>query len=304
MNKLIDKNTRVVVLGMTGKEGGYWTEKMMEMGTKVVAGVTPGRGGNHVLGIPVFNTVSEALAHTPADACLLFVPPRAVLGAALEVITAGIKLIVNIAENIPLHDTIKIRAAAIEAGVTMIGGNTSGVIAPGQAMLGCFPYWIERVYRPGRIGVMTRSGSLTNEVTSMVVEAGFGVSTLVGVGGDQVPGCRFAELLPYYQADAETDAVVIIGELGGTMEEEVAEAILNGVFNKNMVAFLGGRTAPEGRRMGHAGAIVNNGRGSVAGKIKLLEKAGVAVAKTPRETGQLLLQVNNPDMKKATRKKE
>ena len=172
----------------------------------------------------------------------------------------------------------------------MIGGNTSGVISPGKAMMGFFPYWIERVYKEGRIGVMTRSGSLTNEVTAMVVRAGFGVSTLIGVGGDPVPGTRFAEMLPAYEADPETDAVVIIGELGGTMEEEVADAIEQGIFTKPLVAFLGGRTAPKGKRMGHAGAIATGGRGTVEGKVAALEKAGALVAERPRLVGDLLKQ--------------
>ncbi|MFW6209153.1 MAG: succinate--CoA ligase subunit alpha, partial [Spirochaetota bacterium] len=172
----------------------------------------------------------------------------------------------------------------------VIGGNTSGVISPGKAMMGFFPYWIKRVYNPGRIGIMTRSGSLTNEVTSMVVEAGFGVSTLIGVGGDPVPGTRFAEMLPAFQEDSETDAVVIIGELGGTMEEEVAAAIKEQQFTKPLVAFLGGRTAPAGKKMGHAGAIVSGGTGSVADKVAALEDAGASVAARPRQVGELLAQ--------------
>ena len=170
----------------------------------------------------------------------------------------------------------------------MIGGNSSGVISPGKAMMGFFPYWIERVYAPGRIGVMTRSGSLTNEVTSMVREAGFGVTTLIGIGGDSIPATRFAEMLPAYQSDPDTDAVLIIGELGGSMEQEVADSIEEGRFTKPLVAFMGGRTAPEGRRMGHAGAIVSGGSGSVKEKKRVLEAAGALVADRPRQVGELL----------------
>ncbi|HRZ88951.1 MAG TPA: succinate--CoA ligase subunit alpha, partial [Spirochaetia bacterium] len=183
------------------------------------------------------------------------------------------------------------RAAARSCGARVVGGNTSGVISPGRAMMGMFPYWIERVYRPGRIGVMTRSGSLTNEVTAMIVRAGFGVSSLLGVGGDSVPGTRFAEFLPDFQADSGTDAVVVIGELGGTMEEEVAEAIESGVFCKPLVAFLGGRNAPAGKRMGHAGAIVTGGKGTVEGKAAALKRAGAAVADRPRAVGDLLREI-------------
>lgn len=288
MSIFIDSTTRVLIQGITGKEGSFWTKHMMDLGTQVVAGVTPGKEGQEVEGIPVFHTVARAVRQTPADAAMLFVPPRFTKDAVFEALDSGITKIVTIADGIPLHDAIEIRQAALSCGALVIGGNTSGVISPGQAMMGFFPYWIDRVYKPGRIGVMTRSGSLTNEVTAMVVEAGFGVSTLIGVGGDPVPGTRFAEMLPYYQDDESTDAVVIIGELGGTMEEEVAQAIQDGIFRKPLVAFLGGRTAPKGKRMGHAGAIVSGGTGAVEDKIKALEAVGAKVAARPRLVGPLL----------------
>ncbi len=288
MSIYIEKDTRVLIQGITGKEGSYWTEHMMGIGTQVTGGVTPGKEGQSVHGAPVFNTVRRAVREIEADASMLFVPPRFTKDAVFEALDAGIKKIVTVAEGIPLHEAVQIRAAALSEGAVVIGGNTSGVISPGQAMMGFFPYWIERVYKPGRIGVMTRSGSLTNEVTAMVVEAGFGVSTLIGVGGDSVPATRFAELLPAYQNDPDTDAVVIIGELGGCMEDEVAEAAAGGSFTKPVVVFMGGRTAPEGKKMGHAGAIVSGGSGSVAGKTKLLEAAGARVAKRPRLVGELL----------------
>ncbi len=290
MSIFIDRTDRVLVQGITGGEGSFWTKHMIDLGTQVVVGVTPGKEGQSVEGMPVYHTIRRAVADRPANAAMLFVPPRFTKDAVFEALDSGIKKIVTIADGIPLQDAIQIRKAALSCGARVVGGNTSGVISPGFAMMGMFPYWIERVYKPGRIGVMTRSGSLTNEVTAMVVRAGFGVSSLIGVGGDPVPGTRFAEMLPDYQADPATDAVVIIGELGGTMEEEVAEAMLSGAFTKPVVAFLGGRTAPAGKRMGHAGAIVTGGKGSVADKIEAFEKAGALVADRPRLVGELLLQ--------------
>lgn len=288
MSILIDQTTRVLVQGITGKEGAFWTQHMVDMGTRVVAGVTPGKEGQLCCGVPVYHSVRNAVRMHAADAAMIFVPPKFVLDAVLESLDSGIRLIVTLADGIPLHEQAKIRAAALSNDAVVIGGNTSGIIAPGKAMMGSIPYWISRVYQPGRIGVMTRSGSLTNEVTYMIVAAGFGVSSLIGVGGDPVPGARFAEFLPAFEADSGTDAVVIIGELGGTMEEEVANAIASGAFTKPLVAFLSGRTAPAGTRMGHAGAIITGGKGSVADKTALLESVGARVAMRPREVGSLL----------------
>jgi succinyl-CoA synthetase alpha subunit len=288
MSIFIDKTTTVCVQGITGKEGSFWTKHMIELGTKVVCGVTPGKEGQTVEGVPVYNSVKNAALHHDIEASMLFVPPIFTKDAVLEALSAGIKKIVTIGDGIPLHEMVMIRQAAKEHGAMVVGGNTSGVISPKLAMMGSFPHWIERVYKKGNIGIMTRSGSLTNEVTAMVVEAGYGVSTLIGVGGDPVPGTRFAEFLDLYEADDETDAVVIIGELGGTMEEEVAEAMNNKQFTKPLVAFLGGRTAPKGQKMGHAGAIVSGGKGSVEDKIEALTGAGALVAERPRLVGQLL----------------
>ena len=291
MSVIIDSETRVLVQGITGQEGRFWTGHMMELGTDVVAGVTPGKEGQEVEGVPVFDTVRRATQESEVDASLLFVPPRFARDAVYEALDAGIGTVVVLCEGIPVHDALRIRKAALSQGAMVIGGNTSGVISTGEAMMGFFPYWIERVYRPGRIGVMTRSGSLTNEVTAQIVEAGFGASTLVGIGGDSVPLTRFAEVLPLFESDPETDAVVIIGELGGTMEEEVAEAIESGSFTKPLVASLGGRTAPEGTKMGHAGAIVTAGKGTVEAKISALESAGALVADRPSKVGRLLREV-------------
>jgi succinyl-CoA synthetase alpha subunit len=288
MSIFIDRNTRIIVQGITGKEGSFWTQHMIDMGSRVVAGVTPGKGGQFFGEVPVYHSVRSAVAKHEADASMIFVPPRFAADAVMEALDAGIKKVVTLADGIPLHEMAKIRQSALQAGAMVIGGNTSGVISPGKAMMGALPYWIERVYKPGRIGIMTRSGSLTNEVTAMVVSAGFGVSSLIGIGGDPIPGTRFAEMLPAFEADPGTDAVVVIGELGGTMEEEVAEAIEKGVFTKPLIAFLSGRTAPAGTRMGHAGAIITGGRGSVEEKTKALEAAGALVAMRPREVGELL----------------
>lgn len=288
MSIFVDSDTKILVQGITGKEGSFWTGHMLDMGARVLCGVTPGKEGQSVRGVPVYHSVRRSRAQHEVDAAMLFVPPRFTKDAVFEALDAGIKKVVTIADGIPLHDQVEIRAAAIAEGARVVGGNTSGVISPGRSMLGIFPYWIERVYKPGSVGVMTRSGSLTNEVTAMIVREGFGVSSLIGVGGDPVPGARFAEFLPDFEADPATEAVVIVGELGGTMEEEVASAIAEGRFTKPLVAFIGGRTAPAGKRMGHAGAIVTGGSGTVAAKTAALEGVGAKVARRPSEVGILL----------------
>jgi len=290
MSVFIQERTRVLVQGITGSEGCYWTRHMKEMGTCVVAGVTPGKGGQEVEGVPVYNTVRQAVDETQADASVLFVPPRFAHDAVFEALEAGIRSVVVTAEGIPLHEAMEIRASARALGATVIGGNTTGAITPGVAMMGFLPYWIGRVYKPGRVGVMTRSGSLTNEATAMMVAAGYGVSSLIGIGGDAVPLTRFAEMLPAFQADPGTEAVLLIGELGGTMEEEVAEAMEAGVFTKPLVAFIAGRNAPEGKKMGHAGAIVSGGKGTVKGKAAALRAAGARVADKPSQIGGLFNQ--------------
>ncbi len=283
MSIFIDRTTRVLVQGITGSEGSFWTKHMLGLGTVVVAGVTPGKEGQVVEGVPVYDSVRKAAQTSGADASVLFVPPRFAKDAVFEAMDAGLRKIVVVAEGIPVHDALDIRFAARSCGAMVIGGNTSGVITPGQAMMGIFPYWIDRVYKPGRVGVMTRSGSLTNEVTAMLIRGGFGVSTLVGVGGDQVPGSRFAEVLPLFEKDPETDAVLLIGELGGSMEEEVAEAMAERRFAKPLGAFIAGRAAPPGKTMGHAGAIISAGKGSAQGKIDALSRAGARVAERPSQ---------------------
>lgn len=288
MSIILDSSTRVLIQGITGKEGSYWAKHMKDYGTNVVVGVTPGKEGQEVDGVPVYHTVRRAVEKHQADASLLFVPPRFAKGAIFEALDAGIKIIVVTAEGIPLHEMVQIRKAALSMGAMVIGGNTTGIISTGKAMMGFFPYWLERVYKPGRIGVMTRSGSLTNEVTAEIVKAGFGSSSIIGVGGDPVPFTRFAEILPLFEKDPDTDAVVMIGEIGGTMEEEVAEVIENGIYTKPLIGFMGGRTAPKGQKMGHAGAIITAGKGTVADKVEALTAAGALVADRPSMIGKLL----------------
>jgi len=287
MSIFVDETTRVMAQGITGGEGSFWTKHMLGLGTQVVAGVTPGKEGQEVAGVRVWNSVRKAVAESGAEATVLFVPPRFVKDAVFEALDAGLRKVVAVAEGIPVRDCLEIRSAALSCKAVVIGGNTSGVITPGKAMMGIFPYWIERVYKPGRIGVMTRSGSLTNEVTAQLISGGFGVSTLVGVGGDQVPFTRFAEALALFEDDLETDAVLLIGELGGSMEEEVAEAIKAGAFTKPLGAFIAGRMAPTGKAMGHAGAIVSGGKGSAADKIAALRAAGAMVAERPSMVGEM-----------------
>lgn len=298
MSIILDSTTPVLIQGITGKEGSFWTKHMIDYHTNVVAGVTPGKEGELIHGVQVYNSVRRAVENVHVEASLLFVPPRFAKDALFEALDAGIKKVVITCEGIPLHDALQMRKAALAEGAMVIGANTSGIISMGQAMMGFFPYWLERVYRPGRIGIMTRSGSLTNEVTAEVVKAGFGASSLIGIGGDPIPFTRFAEVLPLFEADTETDAVVIIGELGGTMEEEVAEAIENKIFTKPLVAFLGGRTAPKGKKMGHAGAIITAGKGTVQDKIAALTKAGALVADRPSMVGKLLQGVMSQPLKK------
>ncbi|ACL18260.1 succinyl-CoA synthetase (ADP-forming) alpha subunit [Desulfitobacterium sp. LBE] len=291
MSIIIDHTTPVLIQGITGKEGSFWAKHAKNYGTHIVAGVTPGKEGQDVDGIPVYHTVRRAVQEHPIEASLLVVPPKAAKGAVLEALDSGIKVIVVTAEGIPLHEMMQLRKIALEKQAMVIGGNTTGIISTGKAMMGFFPYWLDRVYKPGRVGVMTRSGSLTNEVTAEIVKAGFGPSSIVGVGGDPVPLTRFAEILPLFEKDPDTDAVVMIGEIGGTMEEDVAEAIEQRIFTKPLIGFMGGRTAPKGQKMGHAGAIITAGKGTVEDKVEALAKAGALVADRPSMIGQLLQKV-------------
>ncbi|MBS7643044.1 succinate--CoA ligase subunit alpha [Candidatus Bathyarchaeota archaeon] len=279
MTILVDENTRVIVQGITGRIGSVQTRLMLNYGTKIVAGVTPGKGGQTVEGIPVYNTVSEALKEHPADSSIIFVPATFAKDAAFEAINAGLKLLVIITEHIPVHDTMKIKAMAERHGVTVLGPNTPGIISPGKTKLGIMP---GNLYMPGEVGIVARSATLSYEIAGNLTEAGIGQTTCLGIGGDLITGVTFVDVLKMFEADHDTKAIVIVGEIGRTVEEEAAKFI-EGQISKPVVAFIAGRYAPLGKRMGHAGAIIERGRGTVETKITALREAGVKVIERPME---------------------
>jgi succinyl-CoA synthetase alpha subunit len=295
---LIDENTRVVVQGITGREGSARAALMKEYGTQVVAGVTPGRKGQQVHGIPVFDSVAEAWRQAgPFDASVLFVPAPLVKNAALEAIDAGVKLVVLVADRVPLWDTIDILAFARVRGARCVGPNTLGLISPGKAVLGMMggrAASAREWFRPGRVGVVSRSGGMTSAICYYLGEAGLGVSTAVHVGGDPIVGLREAEVLREFQADPETAGVILFGEIGTSQEEEVAQLISGGEFTKPVVAYIGGRAARSGTRFSHAGAIVEGRRGSYEGKVEALREAGARVADSFEEIFQLARQLFGP----------
>ena len=284
MSILVDKNTRLLVQGITGREGRFHTRRMLEYGTKVVAGVTPGKGGDWVDGVPVFDTVGEAVEATAANTSIVYVPACFAPDAIYEAADAGIKLIVCITEGIPVLDMIKVKAYLDQEGVRLIGPNCPGVITPGQAKVGIMP---GHIHRPGNVGVVSRSGTLTYEVVHALTASGLGQSTCVGIGGDPIIGTGFVDVLAMFEEDPLTDQVVLIGEIGGTDEERAAQFIA-GQMTKPVVAFVAGRTAPPGKRMGHAGAIIEGGMGTAAEKIAAFEAVGVKVARYPAEIPDLL----------------
>ncbi len=285
MSILVDRNTRLLVQGITGREGRFHTRRMLEYGTKVVAGVTPGKGGDWVDGVPVFDTVKEAVEATGANTSIVYVPARFAPDAIYEAADGGIKLIVCITEGIPILDMIKVKAYLDQKGVRLIGPNCPGVITPGEAKVGIMP---GHIHRPGNVGVVSRSGTLTYEVVHALTASGLGQSTCVGIGGDPIIGTGFVDVLAMFEEDPLTDKVVLIGEIGGTDEERAAEFIV-GRMTKPVVAFVAGRTAPPGRRMGHAGAIIEGGTGTAAEKIAAFEAVGVKVARYPAEIPALLM---------------
>jgi succinyl-CoA synthetase alpha subunit len=284
MSILVDKNTRLLVQGITGREGEFHTRQMLDYGTKVVAGVTPGKGGMEVAGVPVFNTIKEAVKTTGANTSIVYVPARFAPDAIYEAADAAIPLIVCITEGIPTLDMIKVKAYLDQKGVRLIGPNCPGVITPGQTKVGIMP---GHIHQPGSVGVVSRSGTLTYEVVYDLTTNGLGQSTCVGIGGDPILGSDFIDILTLFEEDAATDRVVLIGEIGGTDEERAADFIA-GKMTKPVVAFVAGRTAPPGKRMGHAGAIIQGGTGTAAEKIAALESASVKVARYPGEIPGLL----------------
>ncbi len=281
MSILVDENTRVLVQGITGREGRFHTEQMLAYGTKIVAGVTPGKGGQQVAGVPVFDTVAQAVAETSPTAAMVFVPPRFAADAILEAADGSIKLVICLTEGIPVHDMVQVRRYLDIHAVKLIGPNTPGVISPGKAKLGLMAGYI---HQPGPVGVMSRSGTLNYEAVHQLSQRGIGQSTCVGIGGDPIIGLSFTDILELFAADDQTKAVVLIGEIGGNAEEEAARYIGAG-FPKPVVAFIAGRTAPPGRRMGHAGAIVTGASGTADAKIAALETAGVKVVPSPADIG-------------------
>ncbi len=287
MSILIDQSTKVVIQGMTGREGSFHAEQMLAYGTRVVGGVTPGKGGRTHLGAPIFDQVSEAVVKTGAQASCIFVPPPFAADAVIEAAEAGIGLIVCITEGIPILDMVKLKPYLERKGAVLIGPNCPGVISPGKCKIGIMP---APIHHPGAIGVISRSGTLTYEVVDQLTRVGLGQSTCIGIGGDPIVGQSFVDLLPRFKDDPETKGVVLIGEIGGAAEEAAAAYIKND-FPKPVLAFVAGRTAPPGKRMGHAGAIISGGRGGAEEKIKAFEAAGVTVARDIGRVGQLALEV-------------
>ena len=286
---LINKGTRVLVQGITGRDGSFHTRLMLEYGTNIVSGVTPGKGGSDYLGIPIFDTVKEAVKKTSPNTSIIFVPPQFAVDAIYEAADNDISLIVVITEGIPIHDMIKVKNYLDIKGVRLIGPNCPGIITPNECEVGIMP---SHIFRKGKVGVVSRSGTLTYEIVNQLTINGFGQSTAVGIGGDPVIGSKFVDILKLFNEDDETEAVVLIGEIGGTDEQDAAEYIKK-EFKKPVVAFIAGRTAPPERRMGHAGAIIAGSEGTAEEKIKAFESAGVKVASLPEEVPKLLSKLLN-----------
>ncbi len=284
MSILVNSDTRLLVQGITGREGTFHTTQMVEYGTNVVGGVTPGRKGQEVAGVPVFDTVSEAVAATQANTSIIYVPARFAPDAIYEAVDNGIELVICITEGVPVNDMVPVYSYVKSKGARLIGPNCPGLITPGQAKVGIMPGFI---HQPGKVGLVSRSGTLTYEVVNALTEAGLGQSTAVGIGGDPIIGTSFVDCLRLFQDDPDTDAIVMIGEIGGTDEEDAAEFIKANV-TKPMAGFIAGQTAPPGKRMGHAGAIISGGAGTAADKMKALEAAGVKVAESPSQVPDLI----------------
>ena len=281
MSVLVDENTRLVVQGITGSEGSFHAQQMLEYGTQIAAGVTPGKGGQDFAGTPVFNTVSEAVDATGANVSVIFVPPPFAADAIMEAAEAGVELVVCITEGIPTADMVRVYQYLQGRSTRLIGPNCPGIISPGKCKIGIMPGFI---HRPGKVGVISRSGTLTYEAVGQLSGRGIGQSTCIGIGGDPIIGTRFVDALKLFRKDGDTEAVVMIGEIGGTAEEEAA-AYIRRYYDKPVVGFIAGRTAPPGRRMGHAGAIIAGGKGTADEKMKAMKRAGIHVCKSPAEIG-------------------
>ncbi len=288
MSILINKDTRLIVQGITGKEGTFHTQQMIEYGTNIVGGVTPGKGGTTHEGVPVFNTVKEAIEATQANASVIYVPPPFAADAIMEAAAAGLPLVVCITEGVPVADMVKVREFLKDRTATrLIGPNCPGIIAPGKCKIGIMP---GHIHKEGRIGVVSRSGTLTYEAVGQLTALGLGQSAAIGIGGDPIIGTNHTDALRLFEEDDETDAIVMIGEIGGSAEEEAAEYAKENV-TKPIVAFIAGQTAPPGRRMGHAGAIISGGKGTAAEKMKALTEAGIRVVESPADIGKAIQEV-------------